>query len=165
MQKMTSLVTWIQINLLVNGDRIQSLAHERIESRDLPIEQLVLRFTDGELVVEGKARVGIGVPFRFVVRRIETAERILRIFIEDLSAFGFLPVPRMLLQFAESRLAEEEGISLSSSSLTIQIAIDRFLPKGLNLTIDQANIVARGIELRLGPGAFDLPPDTPGVKP
>lgn len=164
MNPMKPIVTWDQIELLVRGERIVELAHERIESGSVPVEELVMRFGNGELVIEGKARVGIGVPFRLVVRRIEAAGHVMRIFLEDLSAFGFLPVPRMLLQFAESRMPIEDGVSLSSSNLTIQIAIDRFLPPYVDLILEEARIVAGGVKLRLGPGGVDVPPETPGVE-
>ncbi len=150
------LVEWNQLELFLRGEKIQAIVLEQIRARRIPIEELRLSFGKDRLVVEGKARKGIAVPFSFTVPAIETRGTTLTIPLTQMSAFGFLPLPAFLFKLLEGHVSTRE-VAIDGQRNAIIISLDRFLPDFLDVTIESIHIVPGGLALRLGGGGADLP--------
>jgi hypothetical protein len=151
------LVQWKQLDLFVSGGRIGELAREVIGRQRIPVEALRLHFLDGRIGVEATVRRGLSIPLRLSVARFEVRERMLVAYLSDMSAFGFLPVPTVLLRIFDARVALATGVSFDPHGDRLVIALDRFLPPFADITIESVRAVTGGIELRLGPGGADPP--------
>ncbi len=98
---MKHLVEWEQLDVRVDGARINALAQSfRVD----PIERITLRFFEGLLRIEGSVRKFISVPFTVEIREILATGTTVRVSLSGIQAFGGLPIPRFLLPLVESRL-------------------------------------------------------------
>src|SRR5260370_20113079 len=98
---MKHLVEWEQIDVRVDGERINALAQSfRVD----PIERMTLRFTEGLLRIDGSVRKFISVPFTVEIREILASGTTVRVSLSGMQAFGSLPIPRFLLPLVENRL-------------------------------------------------------------
>jgi hypothetical protein len=150
------LVTWNEWHLRVAGSRIQDMARAAIAQRRAPLQDLILDFREGELLISGRTIKFVPVPFQAAVRRIEVDGLSVRVLFEDASAFGFIPMPRILLSlFGDQRVAD--GITVHPESLSVSVALDRFLPPFVELTIESISLVSGGIRVRCGSGGADPP--------
>ncbi|HVT43024.1 MAG TPA: hypothetical protein VMT00_01410 [Thermoanaerobaculia bacterium] len=150
------LIAWDSMALRVRGRRLEAFAREMLRANKAPIDELSLEFHDGEIRVSGKGRTLVPVPFRLRIRRIDHQNGTIRIPLESASAFGFVPVPKFLFHLARGML-RAEGLSLDSPAQTVVIALDRFLPSFVDVTIERIRLVEGGIELLLGNGGADPP--------
>ena len=106
----------------------------------------------------GKIIKVIPISFQTFVRRIELRDRIARVPFEQAAAFGFLPLPKLLLSVVGDREVSD-GITVHSESLSVTIRLDRFLPSFVDLTIDRIDLVAGGLRVVCGGGGADVPPE------
>ncbi len=150
------LIEWDRLDLRVLGTRIVGLAREQIRASGAPVELERIDFRDGDAEIMGTFRKGIAVPFRFHLRRIGAAGRILRLPIEQMTVAGFLPVPSLLFRLAEG-FARVEGIEFDPERKTVVVSVDRFLPEFVDVEIEDVRIVAGGVQVTLGRGGADLP--------
>ena len=122
---MQRLVQGDGFEVRLSGERAQAVAREEIRKRGLALDQLDMEFRAGEIRVKARLRAAFPVPFSFVIRKIQAAERTIRLFVEDMSAFGFLPVPAILSRLAGDRQAAE-GVRFDAASNSVFIQLDRF---------------------------------------
>lgn len=159
---MNRLIEWNELELRVRADRIQALVSAVLAQKEPRLERLSLRFLDGELRVSGRIRKLIQIPFEIAIRRMIPWRGSLRVYLEGASAFGFLPVPKLLLHLTTGRPLPP-GIEIDAVNAAVVIALDRFLPSFVDVTIEQIHITKDGILLRLGEGGADPPLDLGGL--
>ena len=151
------LVQWDGIELFVSGVRIRQLVAEFVREKKVPIQDLTLDFAPDRLSIQGKVQKIFTVPFSMAVRDINVSGTVVQVPLRDLSAFGFIPIPRLLVSLAPKE-GFPEGVKLHSEQMVLTIALDRFLPSFLDVIIEQIRIVDGGMKVRFGRGGADLPP-------
>lgn len=156
------LIEWDQLELFVRAERLRPIVRQMAAKGNAPVRDFDLRFLDGEMRVSGKIRKFIDIPFEISIRRIVPWHRNVRVYLEGASAFGFLPVPKLLLHFTTGRPLPP-GIEIDAVNAAIVISLDRFLPSFVDATIEQIHITKDGLILRLGKGGADPPVDFGGI--
>lgn len=159
---MSRLIEWNELELRVRADRIQALVRNLVAQKEPRIEELNFRFLDGELRVSGTIRKLIRIPFEVAIRRIVPWKGSVRVYLEGASAFGFLPIPKLLLHFTNGRPLPP-GVAIDAVNAAIVVELDRFLPSFVDATIDQILITKDGLLLRFGQGGADPPFDFGGT--
>ncbi|MGA7613887.1 MAG: hypothetical protein WBX15_01790 [Thermoanaerobaculia bacterium] len=154
---MDRLIEWDRIEVRLRGEKLAAAAGEIIRGKRIPIRQLTLQFLAGELKIEGTAQKGIPIPFRLSIRRIEALDGTLRVPLESMSAFGFLPVPKLLLQIVDAAGLMKGGISIDPRESTIVIRLAEIVPGFVDVEIEKIRLVDGGVEVKLGRGGADLP--------
>ena len=152
------LVEWEGLRLKIRGDKAAAVARDMMRQQRAPIRDLELEFGEGSLVVHGKVEKILKVPFRVLIRRIEVRDNVVMVPIENMSAFGFLPLPKLLLHLAPPG-ALPPGVHIDAAASTIAVEVDRFLPNFLEAKVEEIRIVPEGLILSLGAGGADLPPE------
>ena len=151
-QVMKRFVEWDQLELRVNGEKLNALvASMRVE----PIERLELQFFNGLLRVAGSVRKFISVPFSVEVREIIAEGRSVRVPLRSASAFGGIPIPQFLFRLARNRLPAE--LIRYEEPATLLFSLDRFLPPFVEADIQKIWIIDGGLAVTLGRGGADLP--------
>lgn len=150
------LIQWDRIEVRISGEKIATMAGEIIREKQIPIQELHLTFGDGELVVEGKARKGIAIPFRAVIDRIESASNRISVHLRDLATFGFLPVPKLLMQLVQQHL-KHPLLTFDAQRNVVELPLDRFLPSFVDVEVREVHIIRGGIGVVLGEGGADPP--------
>jgi hypothetical protein len=148
-------VEWDQIDVRVNGDRINDLVRA---FRVPPIEQLHLHFQNGSLRVIGSVRKFVSVPFEIEIDEIRASGKVIRIPLRSASAFGAIPIPQFLFGLVRSRLP---GAVRYEDPATLVVALDRFLPTFVDAEVQKIWIIDGGLAVTLGRGGADLGPSTP----
>lgn len=159
---MNRLIEWNELELRVRADRIQALVRPLVAQKEPRIEELNFKFLDGEMRVSGRIRKLIQIPFEVAIRRIIPWHGSVRVYLEGASAFGFLPVPKLLLHFTSGQPLPP-GIRIDAVNAAIVLALDQFLPSFVDATIEQIHITKDGLLLRLGEGGADPPLDFGGL--
>jgi hypothetical protein len=149
------LVSWESLPLKISGAKVAEMVGKAIEAKKAPISSLFLEFREGELLIEGKAKKGMTIPFEATVREIRGEGSILHVRIHDVSAFG-LPVPSFLGKMLEG-FVRDESIRFDGRTNTISVDVARKTPPFVDLTFREVRLVKGGVELTLGPGGTDLP--------
>jgi hypothetical protein len=150
-------ITWDALNLRVSGDRVEEMARSLVVRPGGEIQSISLRFLNGLLRVEGVVRKFIAIPFSVDIPEIGCAGTLVRVPLRNPAAFGFIPLPQMLFRLMEDRLPRDL-VRLEEGSVLV-IALDRFLPSFLSVTIQSIWIVDGGLAVTLGRGGADLPPN------
>jgi len=154
---MTRLVQWDFLELRVSGAKLGQIAVQEAAAHKAPVRELRLDFVPGEIAISGKLIKGIAVPFRLAIRKIIPRGPVIEVPFENVSAFGFLPLPRILLQLF-GNLALGEGVELQPERMLLRLHLDRFLPSFLDAEVEEVRIVSDGLIVRMGPGGADRPP-------
>ena len=154
---MDRLITWDALNLRVNGERVEEMARALVIRPGGELESISLRFMNGLLRVEGIVRKFIAIPFSVDVPEIGCSGTLVRVPLRSPAAFGFIPLPQILFRLMEARLPRDL-VRLEEGSVLV-IALDRFLPSFLSVTIQSIWIVDGGLAVTLGRGGADLPQD------
>lgn len=152
----TRLIQWDRIEVRISGEKIAAMAGEIIREKQIPIQELHFTFGDGELVVEGKARKGISIPFRAVIDRIESTGNRISVHLRDLATFGFLPVPKLLMQLVQQNL-KHPLLSFDAQRNVVELPLDRLLPSFVDVEVREVHIIRGGIGVVLGEGGADPP--------
>jgi len=145
------LVEWDQIEVRVNGERVNDLARS---FRVPPLESLHLEFRNGLLRVSGAVRKFISVPFTVDITEIRAERQVIRVPLQAAAAFGGIPVPRFLFGLLKSRLPAMVGFE---EPATIVVSLDRFLPQFVDAEVQGIWIIDGGLAVTLGRGGADLP--------
>ncbi|MEO8217832.1 MAG: hypothetical protein ABI718_12185 [Acidobacteriota bacterium] len=151
------LVQWNGFEVIISGAKIRQLAAAFIRENGVPIQDLNLEFAQDHLAIQGKVQKLFTVPFSLAVRDIVVRGMLVQVPLRDLSAFGFIPVPKLLVSLAPKD-GFPEGVTLQSEQMVLSVALDRFLPSFIDVTIEEIRIVAGGVRVRLGSGGADVPP-------
>jgi hypothetical protein len=159
---MEPLVTWNHLDLTITGSRIAQLVQHAIRERKVPVQDLKLQFREGEVLVTGRVIKVISIPFQFAVRRVELAGNAVRIPLEGAAAFGFLPLPKLLLSLFGQREVSD-GVTVHPESLSVSVRLERFLPPFVDLTVQAIDLVEGGVRVRCSAGGADLPPSRGGL--
>ncbi len=154
---MTRLIQWDLLELRVSGARLTEIARQEVAARKAPVGELRLDFAPGQIGISGKLIKGISLPFRLAIRRITPRGSVIEVPLESISAFGFIPLPKLLFQLFGS-MALAEGVELHPETMTLTIRLDRFLPTFVDAEVEEVRIVAGGLIVRIGPGGADPPP-------
>lgn len=150
------LVEWDSLDLRLSGSRLQAIAESLLQRVGAPVQELQLSFRDGELRVSGKARKAVAIPFQLAVRRIHAVGRTITFSLEDMSAFGFLPLPAFLMRLVGNRVTDE-GVTFNAEKNVVVVRLDRFLPTFVDVEVTEIHIIDGGIAVRLGRGGADMP--------
>lgn len=153
---MERLVSWDELNVKVSGERIRQFALDAVKQRRAPVHDLKLVFREGALFITGRVVKVIPIPFEVAVRRIEIRGSTIRVPFEQAAAFGFLPLPKLLLSLVGAREVSD-GVTVHPESLSVSIRLDRFLPPFVDLTIERIDIVEGGLRVRCSAGGADIP--------
>ncbi len=148
---MKHFVEWDQLEIRVNGDRLNAIAQS---FRVSPVQQLHLHFQNGLLRVIGSVHKVITVPFEVEIREITAAGRTIRIPLRSLSAFGGIPIPRFLFALVKDRFPAE-FVRFEEPS-TLVVSLDRFLPDFVHAEIHRVWIIDGGLAVTVGKGGADL---------
>lgn len=144
-------VEWDQLEVRINGDRINSLVQA---FRVPPIEELYLHFQNGLLRVRGSVRKFISVPFAVEIPEICATGKTVRIPLRTASAFGGIPIPQFLFGLMRSRLPAQ--LVRYEDPATLVISLDRFLPSFVDAEVQRIWIIDGGLAVTLGRGGADL---------
>jgi hypothetical protein len=150
------LLNWESLPLTISGAKATEVVGKIIETQQIPIKSLFLEFREGELLIEGKAKKGMTIPFEVTIREILCEGSVLHIRIHDVSAFG-LPVPAFLGKFLEG-IGRDDSIRFDGSTNTISVDVGKKAPPFVDVTFSDVRFVKGGLEITLGPGGSDLPP-------
>lgn len=150
------LVNWESLPLKISGKKASEMIGKVIEAKKAPIKSLFLEFRDGELLVEGKAKKGMTIPFEVTIREIRGEGSVLHVKIHEVSAFG-LPVPAFLGKFLEA-FGGDDSMRFDGSTNTISIDVAKKAPPFVDVSFESVKLVRDGVEMTLGPGGADLPP-------
>lgn len=148
---MKRFVEWDQLEVRVNGDRINALVQS---FRLPPVEQIYLHFQNGLLRVRGSIRKFISVPFEVEIPELRAMGRTVRIPLRTASAFGGIPIPQFLFGLMKSRLPAR--LVQYEEPATLVISLDRFLPTFVDAEIRRIWIIDGGLAVTLGRGGADL---------
>ena len=157
---MPHLVEWDSLDLRLRGERILEIVRAQMAKQRAPVSGFMLEFVEGQANVSGQAQVIFAVPFRFVVRRVIVEKGVAYIRLEEMSAFGFLPVPKLLMQIFGGK-GLPEGISIIGDGSVVAARLDRFLPPFVDVAVESVTFVAGGVRVHLGPGGADPPVEVP----
>lgn len=149
------LVNWQSLPLTISGAKATELVGKIIEAQNAPIKSLFLEFRDGELLIEGKAKKGMTIPFEVTIREIRGEGSVLHVRIHEVSAFG-LPVPAFLGKFLDG-LGRDPAIRFDGDTNTISIDVAKKAPSFVDITFQDVKLVRGGVAITLGPGGTDLP--------
>ncbi len=149
------LVNWNTLNLTISGEKASAMIGRIIAARKAPISSLFLEFREGELLIEGKVKKGMTIPFEVTIREIRGEGSILHIRIHDASAFG-LPVPALIGRFLDGA-GRDDSMRFDGSTNTLSVDIGKKTPPFIDVTFDEVKLVSGGIELTLGEGGVDVP--------
>ncbi|HVT05108.1 MAG TPA: hypothetical protein VHL58_17225 [Thermoanaerobaculia bacterium] len=150
------LVEWDEILLRLRGSMLEAMVQREVASRRVPIQEIHLTFVPGELRIDGKVEKFFLIPFRLFIRRIESSGGAIRIYLENISAFG-LPIPVLLRKFAEKAM-QNDALAFDAVNNVITVRLDRFLPTFLDVDVRHIEIIEGGIGVALGQGGADIPP-------
>ena len=153
------LVQWDQIELRISGAKLADIARAEAASAGAPVRELRFDFVPREISISGKLVKGIAMPFRLAIRRIVPVGRVIEVPFENVSAFGFLPLPKLLFQLF-GKMALSDGVELHPETMTVRLRLDRFLPSFVDADVEEIRLVAGGLVVKLGPGGADRPPRT-----
>jgi hypothetical protein len=151
------LVTWDSLSMRVSGERVEQMARALVLKPGGELESISLHFMNGLLRVDGIVRKYIAIPFSVDVPEIACSGTLLRVPLRSPSAFGFIPLPQILFRLMEARLPRDL-VRLEDGTVLV-VALDRFLPSFVSVTIQSIWIVDGGLAVTLGRGGADLPPD------
>lgn len=154
---MTRLIQWDLLELRVSGARLTEIALQEVAARKAPVTELCLDFVPGQIGIAGKLVKGISLPFRLAIRKIIPRGNSIEVPFESVSAFGFIPVPKLLFQLFGS-MALADGVELHPETMTLTLRLDRFLPTFIDAEVEEVRVVAGGLIVRIGPGGADPPP-------
>lgn len=150
---MKRFVEWDELELRVNGDKLNALA---ARMRVDPVEHIGLQFFNGLLRVTGSIRKFISVPFSVDINEIVASGRTVRVPLRSASAFGAIPIPQFLFGLVRHRLPAE--LVRYEDPATLVFSLDRFLPSFVDGEIQKIWIIDGGLAVTLGRGGADLPP-------
>ena len=151
------IVEWDQLDLRVRGAKLQEIAAQFVERKQLPVSDLGLEFMGGELRVSLRVQKGFSIPVSFTIRTITVVGRtLLKIPFESVATFGMVPIPRLLFRIIGTR-GLSDGIRLDADTMTLSVALDRFLPQFIELEIESIRIVQGGVAVHLGGGGAGFP--------
>jgi len=153
------LVNWESLPLKVSGEKAAALVGQIIETQKTSITSLFLEFREGELLIEGKAKKGMTIPFEVTIREIRADGSTLHVKIHDVSAFG-LPVPAFLGKFLDG-IGRDDSLRFDGDTNTFSIDVAKKVPTFVDITFRDVRIVKGGVEITLGPGGTDLPQRPP----
>jgi len=156
MEVLDHLVEWDLIDVRVRGARIQQIVAAAIREKGAPVSDFLLEFLDGELRVSAKIQKGFSIPIRLTIRTIDVTGSQVRIPLEQVSAFGLLPVPKLLFHAVGQR-GLPEGIKLDAETMTVSISLERFLPPFVMADIEHIRVIQGGLAVRLGKGRAAIP--------
>jgi len=149
------LVQWNSLNLHISGEKASALVGEVIAAKKAPITSLFLEFREGELLVEGKAKKGMSIPFEVIIREIECEGTTVHVKIADVSAFG-LPIPAFLGKFVEG-VGRDPSMKFDGNTNTMSIDMAKKMPRFVDVTFESIRIVKGGLDVTLGTGGADVP--------
>ncbi len=149
---MHHLVEWDQLDLRIDGERLNALL---APMRVAPIERLSLVFLNGLLRVEGTVRKLIAVPFTVAIRELLPKGTTVRIPLRGATAAG-LPLPLLLFRLFREKLPKE--LMTFEEPATLVVALERFLPPFVRTDIQKIWIIEGGLAVTLGRGGADPPP-------
>jgi len=149
------LVEWDEVGLRVNGVRVEQIVVDEIRRRAVPVDRLVMEFRDGEIAARGRLKKGIPIPFRVLVRRIETDGATIRVILDHLVVFG-LPVTKFFAWLKEGNLHDGK-VFLDSRGPAIVIHLDAILPPNVDAAVEEVRLIEGAVEIALGPGGADPP--------
>lgn len=152
----TRLIQWDRLEVRISGEKVAAIAGEVIREKKIPIEELHFTFNDGALIVEGKARKAIAIPFRAVIDRIESTGNRLSLYLRDIATFGFLPVPKLLMQLVQQHL-KHPLLTFDAQRNVVELPLDRFLPSFVDVEVQEVHLISGGIRVVLGEGGADPP--------
>jgi len=150
---MKRLIEWDSLDVRVDGGKIAAMAREAV-ARDPMIERLDLRFTNGQLRVEGSVRKFISIPFSVEISRFETKGTTVRVPLDRISA-GPIPIPTLLVGLVRDRFPR--NLVRYEDPATLVVSLDRFLPSFVAADIQKIWIIDGGLAVTLGRGGADLP--------
>ena len=154
---MERLVSWQNIDVRIDGDRLSSEAVRQARAARAPVSELRIACHPGEIRIHGKVHKFIAVPFEVSVRQIEPLpNHRIRIHLDRASAFG-IPLPTLLVSLVEASMPSLLKWDPVSNCLIADL--DRFLPTFLDVEIASITVVAGAVLVSLGPGGADLPPE------
>jgi hypothetical protein len=149
---MRHLVEWDQLDLRIDGERLNALL---APMRVPPIERIGLVFLNGLLRVEGVVRKFLAVPFTVEIRELLPKGTTVRIPLKGATAAG-LPLPLLLFRLFREKLPKE--LMAFEEPATLVVSLDRFLPPFVRTDIQKIWIIDGGLAVTLGHGGADLPP-------
>lgn len=156
-----SLVEWDSLRFRLRGSRLEELAREGVRARGAPLADLTLRFLEGRLEIRGKAIMAISIPFSLEIGQPVASGNEVRFRIEQVAAFGFLPIPKFFFSLVEKSISQG-GFTFRASEMTGVVALDQILPSFVDVEISEIHWIDGGVELLLGRGAADPPLDLGG---
>jgi hypothetical protein len=151
---MRHLVEWDQLDLRIDGERLNALL---APMRVPPIERIGLVFLNGLLRVEGVVRKFLAVPFTVDIRELVPKGTTVRIPLTGATAAG-LPLPLLLFRLFREKLPKE--LMTFEEPATLVVSLERFLPPFVRTDIQKIWIIDGGLAVTLGHGGADLPPSS-----
>jgi hypothetical protein len=154
------LIEWDYVYLRVRGAKMHKVVSELLRSKGAPVTDLRLEFLEDELQISARIQKGIAIPVRLTVRTIRVAGKILQVPLENLATFGLIPIPKLLFRIIGTK-GLPDGIRLDPETLTVTVALERFLPPFVDLDLESVRIVSGGLAVHVGRGGADLPQSIP----
>jgi hypothetical protein len=148
---MKRFVEWDQLEVRVNGDKLNALVQSL---RVPPIERLELHFNNGLLRVSGSIRKFVSVPFKVEVTEMRADGRNVCIPLRSASAFGGIPIPRFLFGLLRNHLPPK--LVRYEEPATLVFSLERFLPSFVDAEVQRIWIIDGGLAVTLGRGGADL---------
>lgn len=152
------LVVWDSFTFLIRGEKLSPIVSAEAQRKG--VENVAVHFGDGFMSIQGLVRKFIGIPFSIILSDPVTSGVSVSLRLESAAAFGFIPLPKLLLYIAEGYM-EKEVVELDAESRRIRLSLVRFLPPFIDLRIESVRLVPAGILVDLGEGGAD-PPLPPG---
>jgi hypothetical protein len=151
------LVDWDQLRLRVRGARLQEIITALLREKRVPVSDVRMEFREGELTASATIHKVFSVPVAVTVETINVSGKALQIALKKVSTIGGLPVPRLLFQMVGSA-SLPDGVRFDATTMTLTLVPERFLPPFIDLSFDSIRIVRDGLDVLLGPGGANPPP-------
>src|SRR5688572_29234787 len=135
MEPLEHLIEWDYVYLRVRGAKMHQIVSELLRTKRLPVSDLRLEFLEDELQVSARIQKGIAIPVKLTVRTIRVASNTLQVPLEGFATFGLIPIPKLLFRIIGNR-GLPDGIRFDAETLTVTVALERFLPPFVDLNIE-----------------------------
>ena len=156
MKAVEHLVEWDSVFLRISGRKVQKAISELLRKEPSQVSDISLEFLEGKILVSARIQKGVSIPVKCTISRITAVGKKLEAVVENVSAFGVLPIPRFLFSMPSLK-GLPQGITFDPETLTVFVNLQRFLPPFIDLNIESIRIIPGGVAVHLGAGGADIP--------
>jgi hypothetical protein len=146
---------WDELAIRLGEQTLTALAR-RLADRLPELDRLEVRVRRGELSVSLVVRrFGVPLSARARLSQLRLKDGFLAFMLEEVDALSFIPIPDAVIGYLIEK-APAGLVTYYPADRIVVINLDEWMPRELDLTLEDADLLDREVRLRFGPGGFDL---------